>query len=58
MYRKMTIADLDGITKSIPWERYMKGVLGENISLDEPVVVYAFDYLIELGDLLNRTSDR
>ena len=58
MYRKMTIAELEEITKSIPWERYMKGVLGIELNLNESVVVYAFDYLTELGDLLNRTSNR
>lgn len=60
LYNKMSIEELDKHAPEIPWLEFINELLMPhfNITKDEPVIVYASEYIKEVAKLIEKTSNR
>ena len=56
IYRKLTVKELQNIVKEFDWLIYFNKILPIKIDLDEPIVVYSLNYLLEIGKILEQTD--
>ncbi|XP_055336820.1 membrane metallo-endopeptidase-like 1 [Paramacrobiotus metropolitanus] len=58
IYEKLTIREMEAQVPQIKWRRYFEVVLNRSVSPNESLVVYAKDYFVRLGQLLDKTPTR
>lgn len=58
IYRKLTLNELQREVPQVRWMEYLTAFLDDNITNNEPVVVYALPYFVELGKILEKTDRR
>ena len=59
MYHKVSVAQLDKLSGSIPWSRFLAAVLGRPLNAtDEHVVLYASEYFNLLAGLIEDSDPR
>lgn len=59
IYRKLTLPLLQKLVPEIDWREYLQETVGDiKLRRDEPVVVYALSYLMQMGKILRETDRR
>lgn len=59
IYRKLTLPQLQKMVPEIDWREYLQETVGDiKLKRDEPVVVYALSYLMQMGKILRETDRR
>ncbi|XP_063703572.1 neprilysin-4 [Culicoides brevitarsis] len=58
LYRRKTVESLMNEIPKINWQQYLKTVLGQDISLNETVVMFATEYMKNLVALVEETEPR
>lgn len=60
MYNKVTLNELQNLVPQFNWKEYIQIAFGPEIPIadDEPIVIYAMPYIIELGKIIEDTDRR
>jgi membrane metallo-endopeptidase-like protein 1 len=58
IYKKLTLKELQSVTPTFDWNAYLNTFMPIKIEPEEPVVVYAFSYLIETIKIMHNTDAR
>lgn len=58
IYKKLSLKELQTISPEFDWSSYLNTFMPIKIEMDEPVVVYAFSYLIESVKIMQKTDVR
>lgn len=58
IYKKLTLKELQSVTPEFDWSLYLNTFMPIKIEMDEPVVVYAFSYLIDTIKIMQKTDPR
>ncbi|CAH0723238.1 unnamed protein product, partial [Brenthis ino] len=56
LYRRMTIAKLEGLVPQIKWKRYLCIVMNRTVQPEETVVLFALNYIRHLVQLIEKTD--
>ena len=57
-YMKMTLAELERQVPEFKWTDYLSAFLDENLSKEEPIVVYSMPYLKRLAKIMVSSDTR
>lgn len=58
IYKKLTLKELQSVTPGFNWTTYLNSFMHVPIELSEPVVVYAFSYIIDSIKIMQNTSPK
>ncbi|GAB1602198.1 neprilysinneprilysin-1-like [Argonauta hians] len=58
LYTKLTVAELQEMAPEFNWLKYLQGIISKDVKDDEPLVTIVPNYLINMSQLLGRTSKR